>query len=235
MSISAPPSIAQIVPVPQVHGHSRTAVSRQARPSSMLLSLLTRQTRTFAILGGSQLWRSPAATSGSLGHAESWSAITSTLTGIITAIAIHPTDSNTVYVGTSQGHIYRVQKTGATWNLADVTTTDLTGANLPTSLYISDLVVDTAGTVWVTVAAVLWTESTGEFSNNHVYRRLAGASTWETRSNGLAQANPINSIVIDPTNQNRLFCGGDAGVFRTEDAGGNWTAWDEGLPKCASV
>jgi photosystem II stability/assembly factor-like uncharacterized protein len=180
--------------------------------------------------GGSQLWRSPAAAPGSVGHAESWSAITSTLTGIITAIAIHPTDSNTVYVGTSQGNVYRVQRTGATWNLADVTATDLTGPNLPTGLHISDLAVDTAGTVWVTVAAVLWTESTGEFSNNHVYRRLAGGSTWETRSNGLAQANPINTIVIDPTNENRLFCGGDVGVFRTEDAGANWTTWDEGLP-----
>jgi hypothetical protein len=182
--------------------------------------------------GGNQLWRSPATAPGSVGHAESWSAITTVLPNseLITAIAVHPVDSNTVYVGTTQGHVYRVQRTGATWNLADVTTTDLTGPNLPAGLFISDIAVDTAGTVWVTVAAVLWTEATGEFSNHHVYRRLIGTSTWEIRSNGLAQANPINTIVIDPTNQNRLFCGGDVGVFRTEDAGANWMPWDEGLP-----
>jgi photosystem II stability/assembly factor-like uncharacterized protein len=173
--------------------------------------------------GNNKLWRSPD-------NADNWSAITNVLTGNITAIAVHPTDSTTIYLGTSQGSVYRVQKTGSTWTLADVTTTDLTGPDLPSGLYISDLAVDTAGTVWVTFSSVTWTESTGEFTNNHVYRRLSGGNSWETRSNGLAQANPINTIVIDPTNSNRLFCGGDLGVFRTEDAGGMWTAWDEGLP-----
>jgi len=126
--------------------------------------------------------------------------------------------------------VYKIQKTGITWNLADITVTDITGPPLPSNVYDSDVAVETAGTVWLTVSSVLWTESTGEFTNNHVYRLPAGSSTWETRSNGLAQANPINSIVIDPDNENRLFCGGDIGVFRTEDAGANWAAWDEGLP-----
>jgi hypothetical protein len=173
--------------------------------------------------GGNQLWRSPD-------NADTWSAITNPLVGNITCIAVHPTDSMTLYVGTTQGRVYKVQKTGATWALTDVTTTDLTGPNLPTNVYLSDILVDTAGTVWVTIASVLWSESTGEFSNNHVYRRLPGAANWETRSMNLVQANPINTIVIDPLDNNRLFCGGDLGVFRTEDAGANWTVWDEGLP-----
>lgn len=170
-----------------------------------------------------KLWRSPD-------NADTWSTITNALTGYTTTIAVHPTDSTTIYVGTTQGHVYKVQKTGATWALADVTTTDLTAANLPANVYISDIAVDTAGTVWVTIASVLWSESTGEFTNNHVYRRLSGATSWETRSTGLVQANPINTIVIDPTDNNRLFCGGDVSVFRTEDAGATWTVWDEGLP-----
>ena len=180
--------------------------------------------------GGAQLWRSPAAAPGSPGNGDSWSAITNILSGNIAAIAVHPSDSTTIYVGTTNGHVYRVQRTGATWNLADVTTTDITGPNLPANVYISDLAVDSAGTVWVTLSSVLWSETTGEFSNDHVYRRLSGSSTWESRSTGLVQANPINSIVIDPTNSNRLFCGADVGVFRTENAGGMWTLWDEGLP-----
>jgi hypothetical protein len=43
----------------------------------------------------------------------------------------------------------------------------------------------------------------------------------------------VNSIVIDPTNASRLFCGCDLGVFRTEDAGLSWTPWDPGLPNAA--
>jgi hypothetical protein len=100
-----------------------------------------------------------------------------------------------------------------------------------TGVYISDLAVDPSGTLWATVGAVLWTESSGEFSNDHVWRlQSAVGSVWENRSTGLAQANPVNAIVIDPANTNRLFCGADIGVFRTDDGGGSWVPWDEGIP-----
>jgi photosystem II stability/assembly factor-like uncharacterized protein len=172
--------------------------------------------------GGAQLWRSPD-------NADSWAAITNPLAGNITTIAVHPADSNIIYAGTTAGHVYRVQRTGATWSLADVTTTDLTGPSLPAGVYLSDLAVDAAGNVWVTVSSLQWTEIEA-FTNDHVYRRASGAGVWESRSGGLAQANPINCIVIDPMNADRLFCGGDLGVFRTEDAGVTWVPWDEGLP-----
>ena len=173
--------------------------------------------------GGSQLFRSD-------NNADSWSAITSLIIGNITAIAVHPMDSNTIYVGTTGGRVYSVQKTGATWALADVTTTEITGPDLPAGVYISDLAVDPVGNVWISLSSVLWSETTGEFSNDHVYRRPAGGGNWTSRSTGLAQANPVNSIIIDPADSNRLFCGCDLGVFRTDNAGMNWVAWDQGLP-----
>lgn len=176
--------------------------------------------------GGAQLWRSPD-------NADTWFAITNTIAYDITAIKVHPTDPNTIYVGTVLGKVYRIQKTGMTWNLPDVTTIDITGPNLPVNIFVSDLEVDNTGTIWVTMASVLSSESYGEFTNDHIYRRLAGSTIWESRSAGLVQANPINSIVIDPTNSNRLFCGGDIGVFRTENAGATWVTWDEGLPNAA--
>jgi photosystem II stability/assembly factor-like uncharacterized protein len=173
--------------------------------------------------GNRKLWRSDD-------NADTWSAITNDLAWTITAIAVHPSDSNTIYVSTSDAHVYKVQRTGSTWALSDITTIDITGMPIPSGLYTSDLAVDTTGNVWLTVSSVTYTEKTGEFTNNHVYRLPAGSTTWETRSTGLAQANPINTIVIDPTKSNILFCGGDLGVFRTEDAGVNWTLWDQGLP-----
>jgi hypothetical protein len=176
--------------------------------------------------GGDELWRSA-------NNADTWAAITSIISGNITAIAVHPMNSNTIYVGTAGGRVYQVQKTGATWALADVTTTDITGPDLPAGVFISDLAVDPVGNVWITLASVLWSETSGEFSNDHVYRRAAGGGNWVNRSTGLAQANPINCIVIDPADSNRLFCGGDLGVFRTDNAGMSWTPWDQGLPNVA--
>lgn len=173
--------------------------------------------------GGRRLWRSA-------NNADSWAAVTNDLLGNITAIAVHPTSSLTVWVGTTEGRVYQVRRSGPTWDLADVTTTDFTGADLPAGSYVSDLAIDSASTVWVTMSSLQWTESVELFNADHVFRRTSASSVWESRSNGLAQANPINCIVIDPTNNDRLFCGGDIGVFRTEDAGGTWTLWDEGLP-----
>lgn len=176
--------------------------------------------------GGNTLQRSGDA-------AENWTTITTALIGNITTIAVHPADSNIVYVGTSQGKVYRVQRTGADWTLPNVTTTDITGPPMPAGLYISCVAVDTVGTVWVSFSAVLRTEDTGEFTNDHVYRRPAGSLTWENRSTGLAQANPINTIAIDPANNNVVFCGGDLGVFRWSAAASAWQLWDHGLPNSA--
>jgi len=172
--------------------------------------------------GGSELWRRDYSVS-----SGTWQAVTSALTGNSTAIAVDPSDSKTIYVGTDVGRVFRVRRTGATWALADVERTDIS-AGLPTA-GISDLAIDGTGVLWASVSAIYASEA-GEFNNDHVFRRGPSDATWTSRSNGLAQANPVNSIVIDPTNSSRLFCGCDVGVFRTEDAGLNWTPWDQGIP-----
>ncbi|EFL31953.1 glycosyl hydrolase [Streptomyces viridochromogenes DSM 40736] len=170
--------------------------------------------------GGRELWRSTD-------NADNWSAVTSGIQTAITAIAVH-SDNRTIYVGTNTGRVYRLLRTGATWNPADVTRTDVT-APMPSSS-ISDLAVDNTGTVWATLGSVLQSEGGGEFTNDHVWRLGPNDAQWTPRSNGLAQANPVNTIVIDSNNNNRLFCGADVGVFRTENAGQNWYPWDQGLP-----
>ncbi|MEU2288231.1 glycosyl hydrolase [Streptomyces sp. NPDC013178] len=170
--------------------------------------------------GGRELWRSTD-------NAENWSAVTSGIQTAITAIAVH-SDNRTVYVGTNTGEVYRLKRTGATWNPADVTRTNVT-APMPLSA-ISDLAVDNTGTAWVTLGSVLQSEGGGEFTNDHVWRLGPTDTRWTPRSNGLAQANPVNTIVIDPNDNNRLFCGADVGVFRTDDAGLTWYPWDQGLP-----
>jgi len=175
--------------------------------------------------GGFELWRRDFSVTGS-----TWSAVTSGINQGITAIAVDPSDGNSIYVATSWGKVWHLQKTGATWAPADVTRTDFS-AGLPT-VSISDLAIDSGGVVWAGVSSVYASESYGEFSNDHVFRRAPGDASFSSRSTGLAQGNPVNAIVVDPTNTNRLFCGCDVGVFRTETAGtgAGWTPWDQGIP-----
>ncbi|MFI5398586.1 MAG: glycosyl hydrolase [Candidatus Binatia bacterium] len=163
-------------------------------------------------------------------HANSFAPATDTLSGNLTAIAIHPTNSDILYVGTANGHVYRVQRTGADWSVPNVTPTDVTGAPLPANMYISSLAIDSTGSVWVSFSSVLQPVEPGIFSEDHVYFLPAGSGTWITRSTGLAQANPVNALAIDPTNDNVVFCGADTSVFRWDSGAGQWDLWDQGLP-----
>jgi hypothetical protein len=174
--------------------------------------------------GGFELWRRDFSVSGA------WSAVTSGIGEGITAIAVDPSDGNSIYVATWSGKVWHLQRTGATWAPADVPRNDFS-VGLPT-VSISDLAIDSGGVVWASVSSVYASESFGEFSNDHVFRRAPTDASFVSRSTGLAQANPVNAIVIDPINSNRLFCGCDVGVFRTETAGtgAGWAPWDQGIP-----
>src|SRR5262249_29018245 len=53
------------------------------------------------------------------------------VSGRVTAIAVHPTNPNTAYVGTAQGGLYRTLDGGATWTaLLDTATPGTTGGSL---------------------------------------------------------------------------------------------------------
>jgi len=172
--------------------------------------------------GNEKLWRFDK-------KADEWYAITGLLKGLISSIAVHPTDPTTIYIGTDIGNVYRLRKT-TSWDLSKIIIDDLTKPPLPAGVTISDIAIDSSGTVWATVSSLL-RDSSGIFINDYVYcLQNTGLDVWESRSTGLVKANPIHSIVIDPSNRNRLFCGGDVGIFRTEDGGLKWSVWDQGLP-----
>ncbi len=54
----------------------------------------------------------------------------------------------------------------------------------------------------------------------------AGLDEWS--SNG-PFGGTVNTLVIDPQNPSTLYAGTDAGVFKSTDAGGQWTAVNQGL------
>jgi len=175
--------------------------------------------------GTGTLLRSP-------GMGTNFTAITGGLTGNVTAIAIQPGNSDLLYASTTLGHVYRVQRTGPDWSLANVTTTDLTGAPLPADRYTSCLAVDSAGAVWLSFSTIVYVASADLFTEDHVFFLPPGGTSadWQDRSTGLAQANPVNALAIDPTNDDLVFCGADTSVFRWNAATSAWELWDQGLP-----
>lgn len=171
--------------------------------------------------GSTKLWRSAD-------RAETWRAV-STQSTSITAIAIHPRNGRLAVIATTNGTVVRLESPNGTWGSDDVVETDLSGGGLPAENVLG-LAIDSNGTVWVGIGTVMRDSTSGAITNEVVYRRTSGATSWEIRSTGLPPGDPVNTLVVDPAQDNRVFCGTDLGVFRSEDAGAGWTIWDQGLP-----
>jgi hypothetical protein len=133
-----------------------------------------------------------------------------------TASAMFMPNPNNVFVGTTDGRIYRISWTGAAWSAATLLTSPRAGA------WISDLFVDSGNLnrIWATSSSV---------GGGRVFRSDNGGLAWIDRSAGLPNL-PINAIEVHPSNANRIWVAADVGVYQSLDAGATWTAFANGLP-----
>ena len=136
------------------------------------------------------------------------------------AIAIAPTNSNRVIVGSNAGFIYRNDDAGN----ADATTVWESSEDL--GGFISSVAFDPQDE---NIAYA--TSST--FGQNHIFRSTDAGATW-TAIDNLGEPNgipdiPVHSIVVDPEDSRRLFVGTDLGVFVSIDTGANWMVENGGF------
>ena len=143
-----------------------------------------------------------------------WTPLLTTSTGLTSAIAPAPFDSQTVYVGTSGGGVFVTRNGGASWQLP--------GVGLP-GRYVTDIVVHGANPdiAWITVSG---------FGTHHVFKTTNGGSQWQDINGNLPDI-PVNSLVVLPGGE--LDVGTDLGVYRSSDGGATWTPFVGGLPNVA--
>jgi photosystem II stability/assembly factor-like uncharacterized protein len=163
--------------------------------------------------------------------AASWTAISGDLTGgpsfwgVVTGIAVAPSDSNTVYVATGDSHVWvttnALAGTGATFTNRS--------ASLPPRV-ITDVVVDPAlsTTAYLTFSGF---KGFGD-SKGHVFRTTDGGAHWSDISGNLPNT-PVNALVINPNSPSEIFVGTDIGVFYTTSGGVSWATLNVGLPRVA--
>lgn len=128
-------------------------------------------------------------------------------------VAFAPSDTNRVYVATSQGRVFRSDDGGASgW------TEPASAANRPPGQMITSIAVDpfNRDRVYITYGSV----------NPHLYRSTDGGATWAAR-NGSDPASQLPDIalldvVIDTENADVLYVASDIGVFRSNDRGSTW-------------
>jgi photosystem II stability/assembly factor-like uncharacterized protein len=141
--------------------------------------------------------------------------------GTISTIAVAPSNSSVIYLGTNDGNVWVTQNGGST-NPADWT---LISATLP-DRWITRVAVDPhhENIAYATVSGY-WS---GE-AQPHIYRTEDFGANWTGISGDLPDA-PINDVIPDPADSSILVIGTDYGVYLTEDLGSTWTPLGTGLP-----
>lgn len=167
-----------------------------------------------------------------------WSAISNDLTtdnseNFITAITAAPSDSNTLYVGTSDGLI---------WQISDALSTPpgvhkVSQSNLQPDRFVTSIAFDPMNSqaAFVAYSGFSCPGIRGCDGLGHIFFTNNSGASW-TKVDGNLPDIPVNSIVIDPadTTDNTVYVGTDTGVYAAANAtAGTATAWSVlsgGLP-----
>jgi photosystem II stability/assembly factor-like uncharacterized protein len=169
-------------------------------------------------LGGKFLWRTQ-------NGADSWGkASVEVPDGIISAIAVHPSDSGRVLFATTSGFIHR----SSSALTAEATTA--WPSTRPRTGTVAWLAFDPSNPD-IAYAAYSTFNSTG--NAGHVFRSGDAGASWEridgTGDTGIPDI-PVNTIVVHPNQPATLYAGSDLGVFVSFDGGATWAREDTGFP-----
>jgi hypothetical protein len=133
-----------------------------------------------------------------------------------TASAMYIPNPDNVYVGLTDGRIFRTRWNGVSWTALTALTTPRAGA------WVSDLWVDPNLTrIWATHTSV---------GGGRVWRSDNGGASWTNQSTAALPALPINAIQVHPSNANRAWVAADLGVYQTLNGGASWSDFSNGLP-----
>lgn len=134
----------------------------------------------------------------------------------ITTVAVAPSDTNIIYIGTDDGNIQVTTDEGASWNLIS--------SSLPIR-WVTHLEVDPrdALSVYATLSGYRYHENM-----SHVYHSADGGATWTDIGANLPDV-PCNDLVID-TAYSTLYLATDIGVFYSYIGSNVWQPLGAGLP-----
>ncbi|MBD80702.1 MAG: hypothetical protein CL840_17440 [Crocinitomicaceae bacterium] len=146
----------------------------------------------------------------------------------VNCIAFHPTDTNTYWVGVSQGGIWKTSNSGKSYTPIN--------NNLPI-LRISDIAIDPTDPdiIYLSVGDYAYLgvalATDGRKRNTHyglgVYKTTDGGKTWKPTGLSYKQTDFDQSLIrrvfINPDDNQELVAAGISGVWKSKDGGDNWS------------
>ncbi len=156
---------------------------------------------------------------------------------VITTIDIFPGNDNVRVVGL-RNNLVGVNRSVFATTTGSTTLVDITSPNFPALKPATRVAIDptNSSTVYVSFGGF------GVPDGQHVWKttNLAGlvdgsvtpAAGWVPAGSGIPDI-PVDVVIVDPLNPNTIYAGTDVGIFRSIDAGANWSAFSAGLPRVA--
>ena len=133
--------------------------------------------------------------------------------GRTTAIAFHPTDPQTFYVGAPIGGIWKTTDGGQTYSAIGDSLPYVSVGNICTHPTNPDIIYISVGdhNGW-------WNYGLG------IYKSVDGGQTWQPTANTslFTQSVAYLRMVINPANPEELYVAQTNGLFRTQDGGQSW-------------
>lgn len=133
--------------------------------------------------------------------------------GRVTCIAFHPTQSNTMFIGTPAGGLWKSTNSGLTW-------TPMTD-QLPV-MGVSGILIHPTNPNIMYIAT--GDRSAADTYSIGVLKSTDGGNSWQTTglSFNMTSTAVIRKLVMHPTNPDILFCATSQGIFKSTDAANSW-------------
>jgi photosystem II stability/assembly factor-like uncharacterized protein len=138
----------------------------------------------------------------------------------VNTIAVHPTNSNIIYIGYSTGGVWKTVNGGQTWlPIFD-------GQNY---MSIGDITLDPSNPNTVYVGTGDLNISGYPFIGDGLWKSTNGGQTWSHL--GLTETRVISKVIVHPSDPNTIYVGamgqpfardGNRGLFRTKNGGQTW-------------
>ncbi len=194
----------------EIHGASRAEVFRRAAPIGAAEIRAERARRSSLAAGPSWV---------SLGPSEAPQGVFSGSfpglldSGLVNAIAIHPSDPGTIFIGPAGGGIWRSKDAGATW-------TPLTDSIGPTA--IGAIAVAPSDPRRIYAGGGSGRQSLGGYAPGPgLLASTDGGDTWTLTAS--SPGGEFWFLRVDPSNPRILLAGTDKGLLRSTDGGDTWT------------
>jgi photosystem II stability/assembly factor-like uncharacterized protein len=131
--------------------------------------------------------------------------------GRLNAVAFHPTASNTLWVGSPSGGLWKTTDGGSTWT----SNTD----SLPT-LGVSAILIDPVNPLIMYLGS--GDRDAGDAPGLGVFKSSDGGQSWFQSNSGMGNKT-ISRLLMHPSNSNHILAASSEGIYRSTDGGSNWT------------